>query len=229
MLKQIIIHNHFVPLNYKNPKKDFYFNYVILLDHFTGPIENKLDLIYILRVSNEEKFTITKELLINLTRNFVVGPTFTRIGFVSCQDQMNFTFNLNAFLSTEKIAALIDQTSFLKPNSTWLEDALNFILRSGFTKKYGARNFSRAIARAVVVITDQAANLSILSQKEAVLIYVLGVGENITLAQLRKMASSNSNAVFSKDMNIEELNEFKEKVSGDLRKGTFIVAYSISN
>ena len=152
----------------------------------------------------------------NFTYEFVdglnIGPDENQIGVIIYGSEGQVVFNLNNF--TEK-APLLDEIRRIPyvGQATNTADGLCLLLKEGFTEDSGARLSSDNVFRLAIVLTDgrsnresQHCNSDTLQAAEAVhnfthpiIVYAIGVTDNVNDEELRAIASEEEFIVHLED------------------------------
>uniref|UniRef100_A0A2K6TJK5 Collagen alpha-1(XXI) chain n=1 Tax=Saimiri boliviensis boliviensis TaxID=39432 RepID=A0A2K6TJK5_SAIBB len=151
------------------------------------------DLVFILDGSysvGPENFEIVKKWLINITRNFDIGPKFIQVGVVQYSDYPVLEIPLGSYNSGEHLMAAVESILYLGGN-TRTGKAIQFALDYLFAKS------SRFLTKIAVVLTDGKSQDEVKDAAEAardskITLFAIGVGSETEDAELRAIANKPS-------------------------------------
>jgi len=152
----------------------------------------------------------------NFTYEFVnglsIGPDENQIGVIIFGSEGQVVFNLSTFAEKTALLEIIREVPYLK-QATNAADGLCLLLEEGFTEKNGARVSSDNVPQLAIVLTDgysnresQRCNWTTLEAAKAVhnfphpiIVYAIGVTDNVNDEELRAIASEEEYIVYLKD------------------------------
>ncbi|XP_030171598.1 collagen alpha-1(XXI) chain [Lynx canadensis] len=151
------------------------------------------DLVFILDGSysvGPENFEIVKKWLVNITKNFDIGPKFIQVGVVQYSDYPVLEIPLGSHNSGENLIAAMDSIHYLGGN-TRTGKAIQFALDYLFAKS------SRFLTKIAVVLTDGKSQDEVKDAAEAardskITLFAIGVGSETEDAELRAIANKPS-------------------------------------
>ncbi|ELK00189.1 Collagen alpha-1(XXI) chain [Pteropus alecto] len=151
------------------------------------------DLVFILDGSysvGPENFEIVKKWLVNITKNFDIGPKFIQVGVVQYSDYPVLEIPLGSHNSGENLMAAMESIHYLGGN-TRTGKAIQFALDYLFAKS------SRFLTKVAVVLTDGKSQDEVKDAAEAardskITLFAIGVGSETEDAELRAIANKPS-------------------------------------
>lgn len=151
------------------------------------------DLVFILDGSysvGPENFEIVKKWLVNITKNFDIGPKFIQVGVVQYSDYPVLEIPLGSHDSGENLMAAMESIHYLGGN-TRTGKAIQFALDYLFAKS------SRFLTKIAVVLTDGKSQDEVKDAAEAardskITLFAIGVGSETEDAELRAIANKPS-------------------------------------
>ncbi|XP_012585255.1 PREDICTED: collagen alpha-1(XXI) chain [Condylura cristata] len=151
------------------------------------------DLVFILDGSysvGPENFEIVKKWLVNITKNFDIGPKFIQVGVVQYSDYPILEIPLGSHDSAESLLAAMESIHYLGGN-TRTGKAIQFALDYLFAKS------SRFLTKIAVVLTDGKSQDEVKEAAEAardnkITLFAIGVGAETEEAELRAIANKPS-------------------------------------
>ncbi|XP_006893219.1 PREDICTED: collagen alpha-1(XXI) chain [Elephantulus edwardii] len=151
------------------------------------------DLVFILDGSysvGPENFEIVKKWLVNITKNFNIGPKFIQVGVVQYSDYPVLEIPLGSYDSGENLIATMESINYLGGN-TRTGKAIQFALDYLFAKS------SRFLTKIAVVLTDGKSQDEVKDAAEAardsmITLFAIGVGSETEDAELRAIANKPS-------------------------------------
>ncbi|XP_036174072.1 collagen alpha-1(XXI) chain [Myotis myotis] len=151
------------------------------------------DLVFILDGSysvGPENFEIVKKWLVNITKNFDIGPKFIQVGVVQYSDYPVLEIPLGRHDSGEDLVAAMESIHYLGGN-TRTGKAIQFALDYLFAKS------SRFLTKIAVVLTDGKSQDEVKEAAEAarenkITLFAIGVGSETEDAELRAIANKPS-------------------------------------
>ncbi|ELW65573.1 Collagen alpha-1(XXI) chain [Tupaia chinensis] len=170
--------------------------YYLVKDHWKellGCRTAPTDLVFILDGSysvGPENFEIVKKWLVNITKNFDIGPKFIQVGVVQYSDYPVLEIPLGSYDSGDKLVAAMDSIHYLGGN-TRTGKAIQFALDYLFAKS------SRFLTKIAVVLTDGKSQDEVKDAAEAardskITLFAIGVGSETEDAELRAIANKPS-------------------------------------
>ncbi|XP_065257673.1 collagen alpha-1(XXI) chain-like isoform X1 [Emys orbicularis] len=151
------------------------------------------DLVFILDGSysvGPENFEIIKRWLVNITRNFDIGPKFIQVGVVQYSDYPVLEIPLGTHDSTENLIREMESIQYLGGN-TRTGRAIQFSIDHLFAKS------SRFLTKIAVVLTDgksqdEVKDAAAEARKNKITLFAIGVGSEIEEDELRAIANKPS-------------------------------------
>ncbi|XP_039100249.1 collagen alpha-1(XXI) chain isoform X3 [Hyaena hyaena] len=151
------------------------------------------DLVFILDGSysvGPENFEIVKKWLVNITKNFDIGPKFIQVGVVQYSDYPVLEIPLGSHNSGGNLMAAVESIHYLGGN-TRTGKAIQFALDYLFAKS------SRFLTKIAVVLTDGKSQDEVKDAAEAardskITLFAIGVGSETEDAELRAIANKPS-------------------------------------
>lgn len=151
------------------------------------------DLVFILDGSysvGPENFEIIKSWLVNITRNFDIGPKFIQVGVVQYSDYPVLEIPLGTHESTEKLIREMESIHYLGGN-TRTGRAIQFAFDHLFAKS------SRFLTKIAVVLTDgksqdEVKDVAAEARKNKITLFAIGVGSEIEEDELKAIANKPS-------------------------------------
>ncbi|XP_043366325.1 collagen alpha-1(XXI) chain [Dermochelys coriacea] len=151
------------------------------------------DLVFILDGSysvGPENFEIIKRWLVNITRNFDIGPKFIQVGVVQYSDYPVLEIPLGIHDSTENLIREMESIQYLGGN-TRTGRAIQFAIDHLFAKS------SRFLTKIAVVLTDgksqdEVKDAAAEARKNKITLFAIGVGSEIEEVELRAIANKPS-------------------------------------
>uniref|UniRef100_A0A8C5T0H7 Collagen alpha-1(XXI) chain n=1 Tax=Malurus cyaneus samueli TaxID=2593467 RepID=A0A8C5T0H7_9PASS len=166
-----------------------FFLFVFFLGCRTAPA----DLVFILDGSysvGPENFEIIKSWLVNITRNFDIGPKFIQVGVVQYSDYPVLEIPLGIHESTENLIREMESIHYLGGN-TRTGRAIQFAFDHLFAKS------SRFLTKIAVVLTDgksqdEVKDVAAEARKNKITLFAIGVGSEIEEDELKAIANKPS-------------------------------------
>ncbi|XP_027551856.1 collagen alpha-1(XXI) chain isoform X2 [Neopelma chrysocephalum] len=151
------------------------------------------DLVFILDGSysvGPENFEIIKSWLVNITRNFDIGPKFIQVGVVQYSDYPVLEIPLGTHESTENLIREMESIHYLGGN-TRTGRAIQFAFDHLFAKS------SRFLTKIAVVLTDgksqdEVKDAAAEARKNKITLFAIGVGSEIEEDELKAIANKPS-------------------------------------
>uniref|UniRef100_A0A8C3RGQ6 Collagen alpha-1(XXI) chain n=1 Tax=Cyanoderma ruficeps TaxID=181631 RepID=A0A8C3RGQ6_9PASS len=151
------------------------------------------DLVFILDGSysvGPENFEIIKSWLVNITRNFDIGPKFIQVGVVQYSDYPVLEIPLGTHESTENLIREMESIRYLGGN-TRTGRAIQFAFDHLFAKS------SRFLTKIAVVLTDgksqdEVKDVAAEARKNKITLFAIGVGSEIEEDELKAIANKPS-------------------------------------
>ena len=186
-----------------------------------------LDLAFVLDSSGSvgiSNFQITKQFAENVTNTFAVGAQETRVGAITFSAFASISFQLNNTFAnrSELVQAIRDIVYFDLPGaSTNTADALRTLRLNVLTTEAGARPPVLAIPRVAIVVTDGMSNVNsgqTIPEAEnvrgdGIIVFAVGIGRRINMAELNAMASSPNFVSLLRDFNVLEFQSLQRILS----------------
>lgn len=188
-----------------------------LLGCRTAPI----DLVFILDGSysvGPENFEIVKNWLVNITKNFEIGPKFIQVGMVQYNDYPILEIPLGSHDSGENLLAAIKSIQYLGGN-TQTGKAIQFALDYLFAKS------SRFLTKIAVVLTDGKSQDEVKEAAEAardnkITLFAIGVGVETEEEELRAIANKPSSTYVFYVEDYIAISKIREVMKQKLCEGT---------
>ena len=140
-------------------------------------------------------FELMKELAINITREFVIGPDRTQVGWINFNEAARVVFNLNTYQNKTSLHEGIHAVEYGN-GGTDIGAALLALHDQGFNRSAGARNMFD-IPEIAIVVTDGQSPIEhikeaakMLNDNRSVDVFVVGVGSGIRREQLEAVAEA---------------------------------------
>ena len=188
------------------------------------------DVFFLLDVSGSvggEHFETVKNFTKDFVRRVKIGPNDTQVGVITFSDYATLHFYLNEYQEKKELLEAIDDLPYEK-GSTNTAEAICMLIQDGFNEMNGARPPSGTVFRVVVVVTDGISNRNSTIAKcknwntmqaaqalhkanQSVLVYVVGVTDNVDDNELKAIASSEDHVEHLDNFNIELFQETKEE------------------
>ena len=170
-----------------------------------------------------ENFQKMKQLAVDITERFMVGPNQTQVGWISFNEQARVVFNLNTHTTKTSLHAGIDAVQYLA-GDTSIAAGLHTLLYDGFVESAGYRP-SFDVPEVAIVVTNGRSNVNAsytpviaerLREKRDIDMFVVAVTDTINDAELESVASAGIAVDISRNIfnitsfNDEELNNLQE-------------------
>ena len=170
-----------------------------------------------------ENFEKMKQLAIDITDHFMIGPDQTQVGWISFDDTARVVFNLNAHTTKTSLHAGIDVVQYLA-GDTSIAAGLHTLLYDGFVESAGYRP-SFDVPEVAIVVTNGRSNRNEsytpviaerLREERNIDMFVVGVTDAVNDAELETVASAGIAVDISRNIfhitgfNDEELNALAE-------------------
>ena len=142
-----------------------------------------------------DNFEVMKQLAIDITDEFEIGPDRTRVGWFNFNSNARVLFNLNLYTDKVSLHQAIRNVDY-SSGATNIASGLQALLDSGFIPSAGAReDFSSPDV--AIIVTDGRSDIddireaaARLREQRTVDVYVVGVGTGIEEAQLLAVAEA---------------------------------------
>ena len=155
-----------------------------------------VDMIFVMDESGSigsDNFELMKQLAIDITDGFEIGPSNTQVGWINFNDFARVIFNLNTYPTKALLHAAIRNVRY-SSGGTRIGAGLSALHYSGFVASAGARN-SYAIPEVAIVVTDGRSNIqaieaaaTLLRENRNINVFAIGVGSGISIPQLEAVA-----------------------------------------
>ena len=162
---------------------------------------NGIDIYFVLDESGSVgsfNYQLMKQFVYDTVNEFDIGPDDTQVGVISYSSSARVQFYLNNYHDKATLLAAINALPFYG-GGTNTAAAIDLLYTDGFTSTNGARSQSQAIPRVAVVITaSQSANHTATArsaenaQNEGIILFSVGVGNNVNTNELEDIASDPS-------------------------------------
>ncbi|NXG31348.1 COLA1 protein, partial [Dromaius novaehollandiae] len=178
------------------------------------------DLVFILDGSysvGPENFEIIKRWLVNITRNFDIGPKFIQVGVVQYSDYPVLEIPLGAHESTENLIREMESIHYLGGN-TKTGRAIQFAYDHLFAKS------SRILTKIAVVLTDgksqdEVKDVAAEARKNKITLFAIGVGSEIEEDELKAIANKPSSTYVFYVEDYIAISRIKEVIKQKLCEG----------
>ena len=163
----------------------------------------------------EENFQRMKDFMKKLTISFNVSNSNTRVGVIVYSTNSTLAFNLHQYSSYNETAEAIDNLTY-PSGGTFMGQALKDAATMLFNNSIVRENVSQIL----VVVTDGVstddvtAPVGLLSN---VFTYVVGIGKNYDMSELKQVASNKPERVFPAEF--KTLQEVANTVRGKICQG----------
>lgn len=168
----------------------------------------------------ENNFHMMKDFMKNLTRSFSVSSSGTRVGVVVYSTNSTVVFTLNQYASPEGVEEAIDNIVY-PSGGTYSGKALYQTANKLFDDAVVRDN----VPKVLVLLTDGVSTddviqpATLLSNKD-VIVFVVGIGENINYSQLTQIAYGQSEHVFKSEFS--SLGFVTNNIRGAICRGSLI-------
>ncbi|XP_069462250.1 collagen alpha-1(XXI) chain [Ambystoma mexicanum] len=151
------------------------------------------DLVFILDGSwsvGPENFEILKNWIVNISRNFDIGPKFTQVGVVQYSEYPTLEIPLGRHVSSEDLLSEMASIEYLGGN-TRTGNAIQFAVEYLFARSL------RPLTKIAIVLTDgksqdEVKEVAEEARKNKITLFAIGVGSEIEEVQLRAIANKPS-------------------------------------
>ena len=160
-----------------------------------------IDIYFILEESGSvgsSNYQLMKQFVYDTVNEFDIGPDDTQVGVVSYSNSARVHFYLNNYHDKATLLAAINSLPFYG-GGTNTAAPIDLLHTDGFTSTSGARSQSQAIPQVAVVITaNQSTNHTATAtsaenaQNEGIILFSVGVGNNVNTNELEDIASDPS-------------------------------------
>ena len=155
-----------------------------------------VDMIFVMDKSQSigrDSFELMKELAINITNEFEIGPEDTQVGWINFHKSARVVFNLNEHNNRISLQEAIQAVPY-RNGGTNISEGLLALHDHGFNESAGDRN-SFDIPEVAIVVTDGQSALgpiqsaaTVLRENRNVNVFAIGVGPNVERVQLEAIA-----------------------------------------
>ena len=156
-----------------------------------------VDMIFVMDQSGSigsENFELMKQLAINITDEFDIGPNDTQVGWISFNNAPTVMFHLSTYKDKESLHEAINNITY-SGGGTNIDEAL-LAINNTFVESAGARR-SYLVPEVAIVVTDGRSHLlatqraaDFVRETENVDVFAVGVGDNVDVKQLEAVASA---------------------------------------
>ena len=170
---------------------------VSLLFHLECAIKG-VDMIFVMDESGSigsSDFRLMKQLAINITREFAIGPDRTQVGWINFNQEARVVFNLSTYQDKSSLHEGIHAVAY-RSGQTNIGAGLLALHNQGFIPSAGARN-TFDIPEVAIVVTDGQSNIGVTQNAATLLrnnrnvdVFVVGVGSGINMTQLNAVAGA---------------------------------------
>ena len=194
-----------------------------------------LDLVFVFDSSGSVgafNFSVEKELAVNISSVFNIGPTSTQVGAVAFSGVTYHIVQLDTLPSNEAVRQGLEDIPFndtkIGKSSTNTSGALLTVRQSLFTEDGGARPPQAGFPRVVVLITDGRSNIdkeltipaARALHRDGVVVFTVGIGRReIRVGELRALASQPELATLVGGFDVTELQGVQRVLSDEACRG----------
>ena len=180
---------------------------------------------------SEEDFEGVRDFMSVFVNETTISPSATQVGAIVYGNEAHVVFNLNTYNSSEDVLNAISKIPFNSMRQgTDTADGLCKLARQGFTAENGSRNSSTTVYRIAILMSDGASNIrskecdwdtmeaadAIHALIPGVLVYAIGVSDNINENEMRYIATDDSYYTHIQNFKIDSLHETQEKIEDDM-------------
>ena len=162
---------------------------------FASDCEMGVDMIFVMGSIDPDNFTLMKNLTIDITDEFVIGPERTQVGWINFDSNATVIFNLSSYQTKSSLHSAIREITY-SGGGTDIGDGLLALHNHGFVPSAGARN-NFDIPEVAIVVTDGQSPIGSIQEAAALLrrdrnidMFVVGVGDGIEYDQLEAVAAA---------------------------------------
>ena len=165
----------------------------------------------------------------NVVMELVIGPDRTQVGLITFGVTATVHFSLNTYQTNTSVLQAIASIPYDDADETNTPAGLNTLITQ-FTTTFGARPRTNGIPRIAVVVTDGksnseatiAATIAAANQVHAnnILTYVVGVGDDIDINELRAIATDSQHISRLSAFNADELKNLQEFLNEEACSGS---------
>ena len=142
-------------------------------------------------------FEKIRNLAINVTDSFVIGPEYTQVGWINFAGNARIIFNLNTHQTKESLHEAIHAVPYIRGGTgTNITEGLLALYNHGFVSSAGAHN-GYDVLEVAIVVTDGRSDIEPIREAAALLrrnrnidMFVVGVGDGIEYEQLQAVAEA---------------------------------------
>lgn len=161
-----------------------------------------------------------KDFMKNLTRSFSVSSSGTRVGVVVYSTNSTAVFTLNQYASPERVEEAIDNIVY-PSGGTYSGKALYQTANKLFDDAVVRDNVPKVLVLLTDgVSTDDVIQPATLLNNKDVIVFVVGIGENINYSQLTQIAYGQSEHVFKSEFS--SLGFVMNNIRGAICRGSLI-------
>ena len=157
-----------------------------------------VDMIFVMDESGSigrYNFELMKDLAINITDEFAIGPERTQVGWINFNRVATVIFNLSSYQTKSSLHSAIHEVAY-SGGGTDIGAGLHALYNNGFVPSAGARN-SFDTPEVAIVVTDGRSSIESIQEAAALLrrdrnidMFVVGVGDGIEYEQLEAVAAA---------------------------------------
>ena len=145
-------------------------------------------------------FQTVKQFVLDFVQGLKIGPNDTQVGVIVFGSSATVAFNLNTYSSKDSVLSAVRNIQYIG-GGTNTQSALDRLISQGFTTRWGARLSDGSVSRLAVVMTDGQSNSPSLTLSAArtvhsfepsIIVYAIGVTNNINRVELNAIASQPS-------------------------------------
>lgn len=168
----------------------------------------------------KNNFYMMKDFMKNLTRSFSVSSSGTRVGVVVYSTNSSVVFTLNQYASPERVEEAIDNIVY-PGGGTYSGKALYQTANKLFDDAVVRDNVPKVLVLLTDgVSTDDVIQPATLLNNKDVIVFVVGIGENINYSQLTQIAYGQSKHVFKSEFS--SLGFVMNNIRGAICRGSLI-------
>jgi len=205
-----------------------YIFYLYYTEECPTQVTGGFDLVFILDSSGsiaQPDFINMTKTVINIVSSLTIGPNNTRVAVIVFDTDARLVFNFNAHTNINSLTQAITNIEYTA-GSTNTHLALQLLRENVLSEVLGARpNFQTT--KVAIVITDGWSNNANKTKQEAeklhmqtdYLVFAVGVGSGIGLAELTTIASSSEFVIQISNFGPEELQSLEDNIEMEACRG----------
>ena len=170
------------------------------------------------RSIGSNNYETMKQLAIDITDSFVIGPDRTQVGWINFSDRARNVFNLNAYQDKSSLHDAIHDVNYNGFRGTNIGTAVCALVDYGFIESAGYRE-SFDVPSVAILLTDGKSNTGSKTIPDAatqvrasrnVNVFVIGVGDDVDDAQIKQVARAGITDDKIIDRNIFHISGFND-------------------